>query len=175
MNRIHVRTRMNDEDFKNYLYYHQYYEERYYIPVRTALSFGIGLAAAFFSAEKLTALLIVSLLCLLVFLIFPFCRIRFNYKRIYFRNRSQAFSQSQDFEFAEDFMGFKSEHETEYSYEPYSNLKKVAETKSLYIIAFSKKQTAVVAKREVEADIQKEISNILKNKLGDRFVLIKRI
>lgn len=175
MDSIFVRSRMNEEDFKNYLYYHQYYAEKNYIPVRTAISFGIGLAAAFFSSDRLVTFLVISILCLLVFLVFPWCRIRFSYKKIYVRNRSQAFSQSQDFEFSPEYMGFKSEHENEYVYEPYTNLKKAAETKTLYIITFSKKQTAVAVKRFADSEKQKEISRLLENNLGDRYTKITRI
>ena len=72
-------------------------------------------------------------------------------------------------------MGFKSEHENEYVYEPYSNLKKAAETKTLYIITFSKKQTAVAVKRFADSEKQKEISRLLEKNLGDRYTKITRI
>lgn len=175
MNSINIRSRMNEEDFKNYLYYHQYFEEKNYIPVRIAISFGIGLAAAFLSSDRLITFLALSILCLLVFIVFPWCRIRFNYKKIYIRNRSAAFSQSQDFEFAQDYLGFKSEREEEYMYEPYSNLKKAAETNSLYIITFSKKETAVAVKRFADSEMQREISRLLEKNLGDRYTRITRI
>ncbi|MDO4482658.1 MAG: hypothetical protein Q4C14_08085 [Bacillota bacterium] len=175
MNSIRIRSRMNEEDFKNYLFYHQYFEEKHYIPVRIGISFGIGLAAAFLSADRLVTFLVLSVLCLLVFIVFPWCRIRYSYKKIYIRNRSAAFSQSQDFEFTRDYIGFKSEREDEYMYEPYSNIKKAAETDTLYIITFSKKETAVAVKRFADSENQNEISRLLEKNLGDRYTRITRI
>ena len=55
------------------------------------------------------------------------------------------------------------------------NLKKAAETKTLYIITFSKKQTAVAVKRFADSEKQKEISRLLEKNLGDRYTKITRI
>ena len=175
MEKVNVRSRMGEEDFKNYLYYNQYFFEKYYIAVRVAVSFIIGAAAAFFSSDRLSTLVLLTVLCLLVFIVFPWCRIRFNYQKIYRRNRSTAFSQSQDFEFTPEYFGFKSEHEDEYTYEPYSNLLKAAETKTLFIISYSKKQTVVLVKEYIGEEEMKAVSRMIRNGMGDRFVQITRI
>lgn len=175
MEKINVRSRMGETDFKNFLYYNQFFSEKYYIPVRIAVSLIIGAAAAFFSSDKISTFLILSVICLLVFILFPWMKIRSNYQKIYRRNKSTAFSQSQDFEFTSEYFGFKSENEEEYTYEPYSNLLKAAETKTLFIISFTKKQTAVLVKSFAEDEEVKAISGILKEEMGDRFVNITRI
>ncbi|MBR6701283.1 MAG: hypothetical protein IKL72_06105 [Firmicutes bacterium] len=175
MEKVNVRSRMGEEDFKNFLYYNQYFFEKNYIAVRVAVSIIIGAAAAFFSSDKVSTFLVIAAACLLVFIIFPWGKIRFNYQRIYRRNRSTAFSQSQDFEFTSEYFGFKSEHEDEYTYEPYSNLLKAAETKTLFAISFTKKQTVVLVKEYAEEDEIKAVSRMLRNGMGDRFVQISRI
>lgn len=175
MEKINIRSRMGEEDFKNFLYYNQYFSEKYYIPVRIAVSFIIGAAAAFFSSDKLVTFVLLSFICLLVLLIFPWARIRSNYRKIYRRNRSTAFSQSQDFEFTREYFGFKSENEDEYTYEPYSNLLKAAETNTLFAISFTKKQTVILVKEYGTDEEIQAVSRILNEEMGERFRKITRI
>ncbi len=175
MNRINIRSRLSEKDFEKFLLYNHFYGEKYFIPLRIAISFAIGIAAGFFSSDKLMTFAIITVVCLLVFLFFPWAQIKFNYKKIYRRNKSQAFSQSQDFEFSEGGVGFKSEHENYYDYVDYKDLVKITETNSLYIITYSKKQNAVVSKAGIDGETRKEIRRLLYTNMGERYIKLKRM
>lgn len=174
MEKVFVRSKMREDDFRDYLFYKQFYLEKAYIPFRIFVSAVIGAGAAYLSDQKIAVFVIVTLLCAAALLAFPWIKIRNRYRQTYRRNQSGAFHQFQDFEFGTEQFGFKSEQETAYDYEKYENLYKAAETKNMFLLYYSKKQSVVAVKAYMNTDEEKFISRCLEEKLGKRYELIRR-
>lgn len=174
MESFYVESKMTAEDFKSFLFYNQYYSERYYLVLRVGISVIIGLFAAYFSSSRVLTFLAVALMCMLVFIAFPWISIRRNYKKLYRRNRSGAFSQMQKYKFGENNFGFKGEFEDDFFYEEYANLMRAVETNKLFILCYSKKNTAVVVKSAVTADDTNRIRAILMEKMNKKYLRLKQ-
>ncbi len=175
MEEIYVKSKMEAEDLKKYLYYQQFFSEKNYILIRVGIALAVGMAASFFSSEKLWAFLIIFTVCIAVLIVSPALQIRSKYRQIYTRNQSGAFSQYQEYIFGEKEIGMKSENETEYEYTRYGNLRCIVETNSMYIISYTKKQNAIIVKRQVDEETQRKIRRIFYSKLGDKYIKIKRL
>lgn len=174
MENFYVESKMTVEDFKSFLFYNQYYSERYYLVLRVVISVIIGIFAAYFSSSRVLAFVAVAAMCMVVFIAFPWISIRRNYKRIYRRNRSGAFSQTQKYKFGENSFGFKGEYEDKFFYEDYANLMRAVETNKLFILCYSKKNTAVVVKSAVTEDDANRIRAILMEKMNKKYLRLKR-
>lgn len=171
---IQFRSKMGEKDLKNYLLFDQFYGKPHYTPLRVALSLIIGAVAGYFSQEHLTAFLLITGICLVVFLMFPRWRIGFKAPQIYRRNRSGAFHQSQDFAFGENRFGFKAENEDEYDWTPYSSLSRIIETRTLLIMEYSPGQRAIMVKDSEEEEELEKVRGFIRDAMEDKFVTIDR-
>lgn len=169
---ITIESKIEEEDLKAYLYYHQYFEDAKYLPLRIGISFVLGLICGFFTGEtfELFTFIWVTVFCIAVFLFIPMAKIHMYYKDRVRNDRTGTFRSRQVYRFDEEGAQRLFENGEEDAFFSYRDIYRIVERESVFLCYFEKKLCAIIPKRFIKEADYDTLVRMLQKKMGDRFI-----
>lgn len=168
---IRVESKIEEPDLKEYLYYHQYWEDGLYLPLRIGISLVLGVLCGIAHGEPFDVLMFlgVTVFCVAVFILIPMAKIHMYYKDRVRQDRTGTFGLSQIFQFDQKGAWRIFSDREESRFFPYQSIYRIAERDSVFLCYFEKKLCAIIPKRYIKEEDCQKLREIFRENLGERF------
>ena len=161
-----ITTKMEKEDYRNFLFLTTFQTTD---SIVSLLLIGtiLGAIASFTTGFSLSSLFFSCLFFILVLFVVMYSKLEKNVKTMYPLDQPAAIKTAQTITFYDTYLTSTNRTNTDITETIYNDIYKIKENDSYIILMLTKELASVICKKDLDREMVRKISDLLKEKCGD--------
>ena len=161
-----ITTKMEKEDYRNFLFLTTFQTTD---SIVSLLLIGtiLGAIASFTTGFSLSSLFFSSLFFTLILFAVMYSKLEKNVKTMYPLDQPAAIKTAQTITFYDTYLTSTNRTNTDITETAYNNIYKIKENDNYIILMLTKELASVICKKDLDREMVRKISDLLKEKCGD--------
>ncbi|WP_206459152.1 YcxB family protein [Anaerovorax sp. IOR16] len=165
-----VKTTMEQDDYRNFLYFATFRKNRFTIPMLFVLSGLLALISRYFVESFEWMGFLITWVCLLGIMIATLCyKVEWKKKRRVQTDHTGTFGSSESISFYQDYLISQSPHVEGTSKVRYDQFYRVYSSKSYFILYYNASMASLIRKKDMDKETSKGIELLLQKEFKNKF------